>query len=565
MLTLYYDLMFFCALGLTLFYMFIWHKHFDVHVTLLYVLVPVANFGYMMLIHAKTPDAWLAANKLTYVGGCFSMLLMMLAVFSLCHIRLNRFLRVFFLALSLTVFLFSLTQGTSSTVFYQDFSFALGEDGLPQVVRRYGLMHTVLQIVIIGYFALSLGAIVYCYFRKNQVSRKILFLLFLPTLICIISFFGGRRFIQGIELIPAAYVVALLIFLVISWRISLYDITDTGIDSLLEKGETGFISFDFKFNYLGSNETAKNVFPALRSLTVDHSVRSSGELEAVALPWLQAFAADEKNSVFLHEIGEKTYQITVSYLYTGKLKRGYQFFITDDTTDRQYIRLLDDFNRELQQEVAAKTAHIEEMHNQLVLGMATMVESRDNSTGGHIRRTSVGVRLLIREMQKDPAFRLTEGFCQRLIKAAPMHDLGKIAVDDAILRKPGRFTPEEFESMKAHAAEGARIVREILKDTDDIEFQLIAENVAHYHHERWDGSGYPEGLRQEEIPFEARIMAVADVYDALVSKRAYKDKMPLDQAHAIIMEGMGKHFDPQLEKPYLAAREHLEQYYLSLE
>ena len=142
-----------------------------------------------------------------------------------------------------------------------------------------------------------------------------------------------------------------------------------------------------------------------------------------------------------------------------------------------------------------------------------------------------------------------------------MHDLGKIAVDDDILRKPGRFTPGEYDQMKRHAAEGARIVHEILEGTEDEDFRRIAENVAHYHHERWDGSGYPEGLRGEEIPLEARIMAVADVYDALVSKRVYKDSMPFDKADAIILSGMGTQFDPALQPFYAAARPKLEAYY----
>ena len=142
-----------------------------------------------------------------------------------------------------------------------------------------------------------------------------------------------------------------------------------------------------------------------------------------------------------------------------------------------------------------------------------------------------------------------------------MHDLGKIAVDDEILRKPGRFTPEEFEIMKTHAAEGARIVHEILKSTDDYEFHLLAENVAHYHHERWDGSGYPEGLKGREIPPEARIMAIADVYDALVSKRVYKEEFSFEKADSIIMEGMGTQFDPALRAAYEAARPGLEAYY----
>ena len=205
------------------------------------------------------------------------------------------------------------------------------------------------------------------------------------------------------------------------------------------------------------------------------------------------------------------------------------------------------------------------MHDQLILGMATMVESRDNSTGGHIRRTSEGVRILIDEMNKNPDCPLKEDFCKKLIKAAPMHDLGKISVDDAVLRKPDRFTPEEYEIMKTHAPEGARIVHEILKNTDDPEFQVIAENVAHYHHERWDGKGYPDGLRGEKIPLEARIMAVADVYDALVSKRVYKEKMSFEKADSIILEGMGSQFDPNLESVYRQARPRLEAYYRSVD
>ena len=205
------------------------------------------------------------------------------------------------------------------------------------------------------------------------------------------------------------------------------------------------------------------------------------------------------------------------------------------------------------------------MHDNLIMSMATMVESRDNSTGGHIRRTSEGVRILLETAQETGVLSLEKDFVRNLIKAAPMHDLGKIAVPDQILRKPGRFEPEEFEIMKTHAAEGGRIVHEILKGTDDDDFHRLAENVANYHHERWDGSGYPQKLKGEEIPLEARIMAVADVYDALVSKRVYKEKMSFEKADAIIREGMGSQFDPALEPVYLAARPRLEAYYASLE
>jgi putative two-component system response regulator len=277
---------------------------------------------------------------------------------------------------------------------------------------------------------------------------------------------------------------------------------------------------------------------------------------------MKTFAEDNSRNRVSYTVGEKWYVVNICYLYDGSnRKRGYQMYVVDDTKNQQYIALLDNFNAELQEEVAEKTEHIMEMHDNLILSLAIMVEGRDNSTGGHIRRTSDSVRILVNEIKQGNEFHLNKQFCRDLIKAAPMHDLGKITINDAILRKPGRFTPEEYEIMKSHSGEGAKIVHEILKGTDDDEFRKIAENVAHYHHERWDGKGYPEGLKGDEIPLEARIMAIADVYDALVSKRAYKERMSFEEADRIIMESMGSQFDKKLMPYYVAARPKLEAYY----
>lgn len=203
------------------------------------------------------------------------------------------------------------------------------------------------------------------------------------------------------------------------------------------------------------------------------------------------------------------------------------------------------------------------VQNSILTGMATMVESRDNSTGGHIKRTSDCVRIFVEYLSSQNEYsNLTKKFCNDVIKAAPMHDLGKISVPDAILQKPGKFTDEEYEKMKQHSAEGARIVGEVLKEVDDEEFKKIAVNVAHYHHEKWNGTGYPEKLSGEEIPFEARIMALADVFDALVSKRCYKESFSFDKAFEIISESAGSHFDPELTKHFIQCRDRLEDLYL---
>lgn len=235
----------------------------------------------------------------------------------------------------------------------------------------------------------------------------------------------------------------------------------------------------------------------------------------------------------------------------------------DVISSDDYGDLADNFNS-MSKALMDQRNRIISIQNSIIRGMAVMVESRDNSTGGHINRTSECVRVFIGKMKSDGNFEVSNSFEEAIIKAAPMHDLGKIAVDDKVLRKPARFTPEEFEIMKRHAAEGARIVEEVLRESDDEEFKRIAVNVAHYHHEKWDGSGYPTGISGEAIPYEARIMALADVFDALVSKRCYKESMSFGEAFSIIEKSLGQHFDPVLGRFFISCRTELEELYCNL-
>lgn len=564
MLILYYETAFAVSLFLTLIYAFIWNKRFGVHFTLIFGFIPIAILGSLLIATSSSLDAAVIANKMVYLGGCYLQLLVLLKVFQLCHIQLKRVFMITLLTLSTVMYLSVLTN-EQNHFFYKSLSFKV-VNGTGTLIKKYGFMHTTFYIMIIAYLILTIFAIVYSYLKKKDVSRKILILLLLPEIVSISSYFLPRIFRVNVEeFLPLSYIFAQVIFIIIIDKISIYDVTDSGMDSLVQTGDTGIVSFDYKYNYLGSNETAKQLFPALKSLTVDRTIENNRALRVTALKWLKNFETDPVQKTVTYKKDGRSYLVEIRHLSDGKRRRGYQFFIHDDTANQQYISLLSSYNTDLKNMVAKKTEHIMEMHNKLILGMATMVESRDNSTGGHIRRTSEVVRILIEEMKADEAFLLSDSFCNKIVKAAPMHDLGKIAVDDAVLRKPGRFTDEEYEKMKVHAAEGARIVHTILEGTDDEEFHIIAENVAHYHHERWDGSGYPEGLSGEDIPIEARIMAIADVYDALVSKRVYKEKMSFEKADEIIMEGMGKHFDKSLEPFYVKARPKLEKYYSGLE
>ena len=566
MMQTYYLVLFLVSLALSGAYMLLWRKNFNVHITLIFFLIPIANLGFLLQSQAESTEAMLIATRFAYIGGCFLSLLIMLAVFGLCTIRLPRIVQFAFMLFTSLVFLSVQTIG-HGTVFYKSAGFA-EQEGRWLFVKEYGFMHSVFYAMVIAYYFISICTIIYSLIRKNQVSRKVLLLLLLPDSVCMAFFFIGRRLFPEIELTPAGYLFAQLCYLIIAYRVSLYNVEDTAADAMVRAGKTCFINFDDHFNYLGSNTAAKAVLPELSNLTVDLGLHRSKSMQNLILPWLEGFRDHpedtEANRHFLEKDG-KTWAFSVQVLNSRRSLKGYEVIGVDDTLDRENIKLLTSFNEELDRQVKQKTSHIVAMHDNLIMSMATMVESRDNSTGGHIRRTSEGVRLLAEAAQETGAPVLEEGFIRNLIKAAPMHDLGKIAVDDGILRKPGRFTPEEFEIMKTHAAEGARIVHEILRNTDDDAFHEIAENVAHYHHERWDGSGYPEHLAKEQIPLEARIMAVADVYDALVSKRVYKEKLSFEKADAIIREGFGSQFDPALAPVYLAARPRLEAYYRSLE
>ena len=225
---------------------------------------------------------------------------------------------------------------------------------------------------------------------------------------------------------------------------------------------------------------------------------------------------------------------------------------------------LNDLRKNLEEKLDERTRHISHIQQMMVLGMATMVESRDNSTGGHIKRTSMVVETFAAKLSTSD-YGLSKSFLEMVIRAAPMHDLGKIAVDDVILRKQGKFTDEEYEKMKKHSQEGARIVKQILEGVEKEDFVNIAVNIAHYHHEKWNGTGYPTGISGEDIPVEARIMALADVFDALVSKRCYKEAFTYDKAFKIIEESIGSHFDPELGKIFIECRPELEKLYDSIQ
>ncbi len=216
-----------------------------------------------------------------------------------------------------------------------------------------------------------------------------------------------------------------------------------------------------------------------------------------------------------------------------------------------------DQNRELEKKAAERTREIVHTQEVTIYGMAVLAETRDNETGKHIMRTQHYVKTLAEHLMHSKKYRdyLDESRISLLFKSAPLHDIGKVGIADSILLKPGKLTAEEFEEMKNHTTYGrdAIVKSEIaLGSKSTTTFLTLAREIAYSHHEKWDGTGYPEGLSGEDIPLSGRLMAIADVYDALISKRVYKPSFPHKKAVDIILDGKGKHFDPHLVDAFAA-------------
>jgi putative two-component system response regulator len=215
-------------------------------------------------------------------------------------------------------------------------------------------------------------------------------------------------------------------------------------------------------------------------------------------------------------------------------------------------------NNFLEAEVNKRTQELMAVQDVTIMVMASLAETRDSDTGNHIRRTQFYVKALAEELRAHPRFAgfLSEHTIGMLFKSAPLHDIGKVGIPDRILLKPGKLTPEEFEIMKTHTTLGRDAIEAAEKQLGiDVEFLKMAKDIAYYHQEKWDGSGYPTGASGEAIPVSARLMAVADVYDALISRRVYKDGMPHDKAVNIIVEGKGQHFDPDIVDAFVRVQD----------
>ena len=567
MLFYYYTLLFISSILLTTFFFAKWGRNVSIYLSLIFLLIPLINLCYFKFALSTSTSEALLLNGLLYFLNFGLQFFSFLYVFTFCKIKLNRYITSFcFLLISTGIVLMALSPWTIGILYKQ--VFLRNTNGIAYLRKQYTSVHTIYYCILV-FFIIVDFLIMLLSLRKKQISRRNAAVMLLSYSVISIAFIIGRAIAPELDVMPCSYTILQIMLLVMIRRIALYDI-DLMTSIAIQQSETiGIASFDNEHRYLGCNSLAEQFFPEFKNLYVDSRLDSSTEFFSTLNQLMDAADSHKGIAETTLNLQKKSFKISVSNLYVSRFfskkhkPAGHQIKIEDNTREQLNIRLLNNYNETLTKEVTEKTEKLENLMEQFVLGMAEMVQNRDNNTGKHIRRTRQIVKILTDDMRIENRLGRSNNFYESLVKAAPMHDLGKIAVDDQILRKPDRFTPEEFEIMKTHAQKGAEIVRNIFEDYDDKEFVQVCENVAHYHHERFDGSGYPEGLKGTKIPLEARIMAIADVYDALVSERCYKKAIPPEEAFKIIQDGMGIHFDPMLNYYFLRCREKIEEYYKS--
>ncbi|MGN0337422.1 MAG: HD domain-containing phosphohydrolase [Lachnospiraceae bacterium] len=536
-------------------------KNADSMFVLFSILVVVNCLGRYMLASAQTLEMAIWANKFLYVGGCFAPLLILIVLARLCNQRIPRWLIAVLTAYSTLVIGLVMTIGRSG-IYYKDVQLGHG-NGYNYLIKTYGPLHILYPIMMLVYACIMVFYLVYGIRQRKYVSFRAVLTLSGTCFAVIAMYILERILHSNISFLAVGYLIGIALLIKYYQRLNIYDMSANVMNSIEKMKEYGYLVVDDRKRYINANDYLKELFPEIRDWTVEKEIpESDSYLFREVVQYLLDWEASEKEAKTI-QVGEQYFQMEIRELsYREKENVGYLIEFVDRTIEKKYYQTIEDYNVKLEDEVAEKTEHIMHMKDMLILGMADMVESRDQNTGGHIKRTSAVVNVFAEQLKQEcERFHFEKGFLKQVEKAAPMHDLGKIAIDDAVLRKPGKYTDAEYAEMKRHPSEGAKIVENILHGVEDESLVQIAKNIALYHHEKWNGKGYPTGLSGTDIPMEARIMALADVFDALVSKRCYKEAFSYDRAFAIIEESLGEHFDPELGAVFLSCRPQLEALY----
>lgn len=521
------------------------------------IIIPIIILGYWLKSRVTTPEAAELAFCFIYLDSSVMLMVTLFAMMHAFSVHIKWWWKIVgYGAAYLHAAVVWLSFGTG--MYYSTMTVTVTDAGSVTKMTA-GPLKVIHIIYLIAVMAIMLGFLVRMYIIKGTHSRVLLHSYSIIAILFIIIYGVESLVDVDFTILPYLYVLCQTIIMLNYDHIRMHDISCVISNQQNYFSANGYIVLDLNQRFMSCTQKAYEFQPVLRKQRVDDALPKN---ITIFREMIESFINEKivskkvvvDGAVYMYEIAE------FSMRKDGR-KQGYLFTVHDATDEQKAMDVMNEYNKTLSAEVEEKTEHIIDIQRKITVGMANIIDSRDNNTGGHVRRTSDVIGIIINEMMSQSSNSISKQMAEAIVRSAPLHDLGKITIDSSILCKPGKLSDEEYEIMKTHSVKSGEMVHILLDGIEEQQFVNIAYNIARFHHERWDGKGYPEGLVGTMIPIEARIMAIADVYDALVSKRCYKESMSYEKASEIMLDGMGTQFDPNLKKIFLSCREKLEEYY----
>ncbi len=510
------------------------NKKINYYFILLMLIMAISNGGYLALGLSQNVQEAVLANKIAYIGGCFTSPIMIFLICSICKYNFGRTFRMGVYLYCLIVYAMILTIGYND-LYYTEYHIEKLWDSTI-LVNEYGIGHSMFYIILYGAIIIQVAMLIHSIVKKRSVSRKNLYLLFGLEVMNVSLFFIGRFINVDFEVMPALYVFNGWFFLVIHHRIRLYSIEDSVAEAIQKNYMNGYVMVDSNLNYLGCNKMAESVFPQLEKCYIDYPIKAIPQLEEA----IKSFPKDEKEYITTFTTRDRHFECRFSRRTYNNKVYGYILEIIEDTNKWKHINYLFNNNTELEQtvkeqnvELIKKQEALEEMFVQTVTALSEAVDAKDRYTSGHSKRVAEYAQMISKRMG------MSQEEQEEIYRAGLLHDIGKIRIPVEIINKAGKLTDEEYNIIKVHPVTSYNILRGIARNN------LIAL-AAKYHHERYDGTGYPNGISGDLIPLAARILAVADTYDAMTSNRSYRNALPQDVVRSEIENGKGTQFDPNI-------------------
>ena len=481
-------------------------------------------FGFCIRISNTSIESQILGQKIVYVALIHGLFYMLLFVFDFCHKVIPPYVQIFLVINNLTMSVIALFMDKHN-LFYTSMWIEQSQ-GITMFRRTYGPMHTVYHIELILYLAAMLFLLSLNLAKHHNRRASLLFML---ALISPYAGYGVQKILDfPFELTPVCLIISIIIIMELIYVEKIYNVNDIARDYIFDSMDAAFIVTDAEYGFKGCNDLAKLIFPEINNLRPDDNI----------YPESSQFRQIVNGNTTPINYNGSLYEPSVKRITSGGSTIGVVVTLNDITSQTEYKALQDGYREELEAEVEKQTQYAEQRHKkveqmsvQLVQTLANAIDAKDKYTNGHSSRVAeYSVRVASAMGWNKEAIDILryEGL---------LHDVGKIGISDAILNKASTLSDDEFDILKDHVTIGG----EIMHDASTLPG---ADNVILHHHERYDGTGYPSGLKGEQIPVDARIVAIADTYDAMSSNRVYRKALPKAQIRDEMLKGKGRQFDP---------------------